>query len=76
MDRITLTSRVGADGVLHVVVPIGPAAADQPVQVTIEPSAVSSNGDHAAWLESVAGQWQGEFDRPPQGRLENREPMA
>src|SRR5439155_11358675 len=37
MTRMTVRSRVGADGVLHVTVPVSPADANQEVQVTIEP---------------------------------------
>lgn len=37
MTRMVIQSRVGADGVLHLDVPVGAGAAEQDVQVTIEP---------------------------------------
>ena len=36
MNRMVVHSRVGADGVLHITVPIGEAEADREVQVTID----------------------------------------
>jgi hypothetical protein len=38
MERMTFQSLVGSDGILHVALPIGPAEANQPVQVTAEPA--------------------------------------
>ena len=40
MDRIVVHSRIGADGVLHITVPIGKEDADREVQVTIDPAPV------------------------------------
>jgi hypothetical protein len=56
-------------------VPIGAAEANREVQVTIEPTQTRSavNKDYPAWLWSLAGQWRGEFERPLQGTLEERE---
>jgi hypothetical protein len=42
MNRMVLQSRVGADGVLHISVPIGKEDADCDVQVTIDPVPTSS----------------------------------
>ena len=69
MNRFILRSRVDGDGVLRVVVPIGSAAADREVQVTIDSSSqpADEQTDYIAWLESIAGRWQGEFARMPQG---------
>jgi len=65
MDRMTVLSRVGADGVLHVSVPVGVTEANRPVQVTIEPAADKSDSasEYGVWLEGLAGRWQGEFVR-------------
>jgi hypothetical protein len=78
MNRMILDSRVGADGVLQLMVPLGAAEADRDVRVTIEPVAPAHGApdDYAAWLHSVAGKWQGDFERPPQGVLEEREPLS
>ena len=37
MNRVVLHSRVGADGVLHISVPMGESDAGREVQVTIDP---------------------------------------
>ena len=29
-----------------------------------------------AWVDSMAGTWQGEFERPAQGEYEEREPLS
>jgi hypothetical protein len=78
MSRITLNARVGADGVLRLAVPVGIKEADQGVQVTVEPAATKKSMTQAewdAWVESMAGTWQGEFERPPQGEYEQRDPF-
>jgi hypothetical protein len=75
MNRMVFQSRVGPDGVLQV--PLGPAEANRDVQVIIEevepPRAVPA--EYIAWLRSIAGKWQGDFERPPLGVLEEREPL-
>ena len=77
MNRISVRSRVDADGVLRVVVPVGATDADREVQITIEPApdAVTVRADYAAWLHSVIGQWRGEFEKMPQGDFETRESL-
>ena len=37
MIRMVVHSRVGADGILHIALPIGQADADREVQVTVDP---------------------------------------
>jgi len=75
MQRTIVNSRVGADGVLQVQVPLEAADANRDVRVTIEPAdAVPTvSDDYPSWLRSVAGQWRGELERSPQGTLEERE---
>jgi hypothetical protein len=80
MNRIVLHSRVGADGVLNLTVPIGAAAADREVQVTIEASEPKpqTNSDREEWGQFVletAGAWQGELERPEQGEYEQRDAL-
>jgi hypothetical protein len=36
MNRIVVQSRVDADGVVRIAIPVGEAEADRPVQVTVE----------------------------------------
>lgn len=69
MKSMILKSKVGADGVLHLSVPLGRALADSAVQVTIEPvtNATSmTQQEWSAWVDSMAGSWQGNFESPAQ----------
>ena len=77
MNRMVVKATVASDGSLHLDVPLGIEAAGQEVQVTVEsvPSAVSRE-EWRAWVQSMAGSWQGPFERPPQGALEEREPLS
>ncbi len=67
MKSMILKSKVGADGVLHLSVPLGRALADSEVQVTVEPVANATSitqQEWSAWVDSMAGFWQGDFERP------------
>ena len=77
MNRITLRSRVGADGVLRLAVPVGAAEADHAMQVTIQsvPNEEAASSDYAHWLDSISGQWQGDFKRLPIADFEQRESL-
>jgi hypothetical protein len=84
MNRMIVKSRVGADGVLNVTVPVGPADANREVQVTIEPLAAPpmtsgppmTPDEWRRFVQSLAGAWQGDFERPPQGQYEQRDPLS
>ena len=41
-------------------------------------AAVTSNGstNYQAWLDSIAGRWQGDFVRGDEGSIETREPLS
>lgn len=79
MNRMVIDSRVGPDGILHI--PVGSDAANKDVRVTIEAAEISSGKElmsaeeWRAFLKSTAGAWQGDFDRPPQGPLQERDPF-
>ena len=77
MSRTVVTSKVGADGVLHLTVPLTPADAGRDVQVTVESLPAHKQMTNAEWLEMMKslGPWEGEFERPPQGDYEVREPL-
>lgn len=82
MNRLILTSKVDADGILRMAVPVGPAEADREVQVTIESPPASSpwtsedQRKYAEWLkQNIFGKWEGEFERMPQGEYEERDPL-
>jgi len=71
-------SKVGADGVLHLDVPLGTADANRDVQITIEPVAgrafiAMTEQEWHEFIDRTAGTWQGEFERPEQGELEARD---
>ena len=77
MGRIVVTSRVGADGVLQLSVPVGAADAGREVSVTVEPVGPPPSADE--WRRRVmetAGKWQGPLERPGPGEYESREPLA
>jgi hypothetical protein len=80
MNRIVVHSRVGADGVLRLNVPMGVAAADDEVEVTIESAdpKQQSTAEQDGWRQfvlSTAGAWQGDFERPEQGEYEVRDEL-
>ena len=78
MNRIVLASRVGHDGVLRVTIPLGIEEAETEVRVMVEPLPMKkalTQSEYAAWVDSLAGSWQGDFERPPPGSLEEREPL-
>ncbi len=78
MTRMVTTSRVGADGVLHLELPLGTPEAGREVQVTVESITTPSmtQEEWVAFLDRTAGAWQGEFERPPQGEYETREALS
>jgi hypothetical protein len=49
MQRLILKSRIGADGVLRVTVPMGQADADREVQLTIEPLSPATKSTKTIW---------------------------
>jgi hypothetical protein len=76
MTHIVVKSKVGADGVLHLNVPVGPEEANREVQVTIESRpAPMSQEEWQRWVDKMAGSWQGDFERPPQGEYEQRDEL-
>lgn len=79
MNRIVVKSKVSSDGILHLSLPVGLSDADQEVQVTVEPlngKQAMTQADWEAWVDEMAGSWEGDFERPPQGEFEEREPLS
>ncbi len=79
MNRMVVKSKVGSDGILHLDLQVGMEGADKEVQVTIEPVAskkAMTREEWHAWVDSMAGTWQGDFERMPQGEYEEREPLS
>lgn len=80
MNRMVVQSRVGADGVLHLTVPIGKDDADREVVVTIQAAApkhgtASEQDDWRQFVAKTAGAWQGDLERPEQGAYEQRDEL-
>ena len=78
MTPTTITSRVGADGILTVTIPLSPAAANEEVRVTVEslnPKPPMTQEEWGAWVKSMAGSLHGDFERPDQGEYEQRDSL-
>lgn len=78
MTRMVVHSRIGADGVLHLVVPIGEAEADKEVQVTIDlpPKPTMTRDEWRQFVLSTAGSiTDPTFMRHEQGDYERREEL-
>jgi len=77
MKGVTLTSRVGPDGVLRVNVPIGVADANREVTLTVEPVAAKrpmTQDEWRRWVQAMAGCIpDATFRRHEQGDYEQRE---
>ncbi|HVC94322.1 MAG TPA: hypothetical protein VND64_11560 [Pirellulales bacterium] len=76
MNRIVIQSRVGIDGVLKLLVPVGESEADRKVQVTIDPlhaSQLSREEWHRFVLATAGSIADPSFVRHEQGQYECRE---
>ncbi len=84
MQKITLRSHVGDDGILHLDVPVGVHDADLEVTVTIQsvdPQAEAKTSEELGWppgfFERTFGSLRDEpLEREPQGELQEREPFG
>jgi len=79
MDRIVIERRVSGEGVLQLTLPLGADEAGRDVRVTVEPVGPKKEMTPDEWRAGIlatAGGWQGEFERLPQGELEEREPLS
>jgi len=79
MNRIVVEQRLSSEGVLQLTLPLGADEAGRDVRVTIEPVGPKDEMALEVWRAGIlatAGSWQGEFERPPQGKLEEREPLS
>jgi hypothetical protein len=79
MQRIVIEQRLSRGGVLELRLPLGEDQAGRDVRVTIEPLGSKGAMTQEEWRAGIlatAGTWQGEFERPPLGKLEEREPLS
>jgi len=79
MQTVCVQSQSGADGVLHLDIPVDAPNADYEVIVVLRPKAhvgkpetPEDRGWPAGFFEATAGAWQGDFVRD-QGQFEERE---
>lgn len=76
MKSKVLIARVGSDGVLRLEVPMGAALAGEEVEIAVAEYRVpKTDEEKRAVIRSLAGAWQGKFERPPQGEFEVRDPL-
>jgi hypothetical protein len=82
MQTIQVLGKTGADGVLHLDIPLGAAEAEFEVIVVVQARGAAGRkptpeelGWPPGFFEQTAGAWQGEFERAPQGEYEKREEM-
>jgi len=79
MTRIVLDRRVSNDGFLQLNIPLGTAEAGREVRVTVESVAPNKTMTADEWRSGIlatSGGWQGEFEPPQIGELEEREPLS
>ncbi len=76
MQSINIRSHVGADGILHLDIPIEITNMELEVTVTIQTVAPQQQGWMPGFFEEVIGGWVGEpLERPKQGEYETREQL-
>jgi hypothetical protein len=79
MIPTTITSRVGADGILSLAIPLSQAAANEEVRITVEPlnpKPTMTHEEWAAWVKTMAGSiTDPTFRRHEQGDYEVREEL-
>lgn len=75
MSRIKIRSHVGADGILHLDVPVEMVDTEIEVTLTIQ-KVTPQKGWAPGFFEEVIGGWVGEpLSRPEQGEYEIREQL-
>jgi len=78
MNRMVVHSRVSADGILNIALPIGKADADREVQVTVDPvgSSPMTQEEWRSFVLATAGSISDpSFVRHEQGEYECREEL-
>jgi hypothetical protein len=79
MNRIVIEKRVSGEGILQIELPLGEEQAGRDVRVTVEPidtPEAATSSEWSSWVNSMAGSWQGDFERPAQGDYETRKPLS
>jgi len=83
VSHVEITSRVDADGILRICIPLGADEANREVKVVVEPTSVSEAmqpHDQQSWrefIQTMAGcVTDPTFDRPNQGEYEQRSNLS
>jgi hypothetical protein len=79
MTRIVVERRVNNDGLLQLAIPLGSEEAGRDVRLTIELVGSEKEMTPEEWRSGIlatAGAWQGEFERPGEGELEERDLLS
>jgi hypothetical protein len=77
MSQLVVNSRVKADGSITLTLPPDVAVAGEEVRVTVQPMPQQmTQQEWQAWVQRMAGSWEGELERPSQGEYEVREPLS
>lgn len=59
---IVLTSKSGADGKLHLEIPVGNPGMEYEVVVTAKPKRATTREEYSEFLKRTAGAWQGDIE--------------
>ena len=70
-----MTSVSGPDRKLHLEIPVADPG-EYEVLVTVRPKPAMNREEWQAWVQEMAGSWEGDFVRPPQGEYEVRTPLS
>lgn len=78
MKRIVVERLVNDEGLLQLSLPLGADEAGRAVRITIETNVPEAEMTPSQWQAAIlatAGGWEGEFERPSPGALEEWEPL-
>ena len=79
VKTIETLQQAGPDKILRLAIPVEQAGRRYHVVITLEPEDEIGKVPAGHWppgfIESTAGAWVGELERPPQGEFEKREEL-
>jgi hypothetical protein len=78
MHTVETSQRAGPDGKLHLEIPVDKVGQLYHIVVILDEKATDSHWQNqwpVGYMDSVVGQWQGEFTLGSEGPYEHREPL-
>ncbi len=79
MKAFDVVEHADADKILRLAIPVDEANRSYHLVVLVEPASYDVKPPMREWppgfFEATAGKWVGDFERPPQGEFETREPL-